>query len=342
MTVKKWTWIAAIFGICFFLAACKEMTAPQQTTFAITDQAGRQVDVPADIERIASLDHFCTHIIFALGCQDKLVQQALYGKLGPAMAAVDEKYAAKPPTRSGHEKINFEELAAYNPQIVFAYGSFDKTQVEQLEHAGLKVVILKGETWEESLEAVKLAAKVLRAEEKGQRYVDACENILKIVKERVADIPADKRVKVMLSGPKSIFTAASGEMLQSSMITMAGGRNAAAGLKGFWNDVSPEQVADWNPEVIFLGSSFDQYSVDEVLRNPHLKTVKAITEKKVFVFPSNIGWWDYPAPHSVLGMLWIGKALYPDRFADVDVVKTADAFYGEFLGHSFTSLGGRL
>ena len=49
------------------------------------------------------------------------------------------------------------------------------------------------------------------------------------------------------------------------MAASAGAENVASGLKGFWCDVSPEQVALWNPDVIFLGSSKDTYDVDKVL-----------------------------------------------------------------------------
>jgi iron complex transport system substrate-binding protein len=131
-------------------------------------------------------------------------------------------------------------------------------------------------------------------------------------------------------------------MLQSQMLDLAGAVNAGASLKGFWSDVSPEQVAAWNPDVIFIGSSLATYGVHEVLHNSQFKSVKAVREGKVYVFPSNIGWWDYPAPQCILGVVWAAKTLYPDRFMDVNVIRIADEFYGKYLGHSFTSMGGRL
>ena len=95
--------------------------------------------------------------------------------------------------------------------------------------------------------------------------------------------------------------------------------------------------------MIFVGSSLDtSYGLKEIYQNPQFKTVRAIQEKRVYAFPSNIGWWDYPAPHCVLGVAWAAKTLYPERFRDLDMVKTADIFYKKYLGHTFTALGGML
>jgi iron complex transport system substrate-binding protein len=146
----------------------------------------------------------------------------------------------------------------------------------------------------------------------------------------------------MFAGPRSVYTVATGEMLTNDIIGIAGGRNVAAGLRGFWADVSPEQVAAWNPDVIFVGSTLDTYGVTQVLDNAQFRTVKAVRHGRVHIFPSNIGWWDFPAPHCVLGVVWTAKTLYPGRFADVDMTKVADEFYTKYMGHSFTAMGGRL
>ena len=150
-----------------------------------------------------------------------------------------------------------------------------------------------------------------------------------------ADRYSDIELDVYWSTPPS-----DGERLE--IIRRAGGENVAAGLKGFWADVSPEQVALWDPDVIFLGSSWGNFGVEEVYRNSQFQTVTAVKKRRVFTFPSNVGWWDFPPPHCVLGIVWAAKAMYPERFADVDMLRIADDFYAKYRGHTFTALGGRL
>jgi iron complex transport system substrate-binding protein len=322
-------------------ASCNYQPAQRDASITVMDQMGRTVAVPRNMTRVAAMYHFGGQIIYALGQQDKLVEQSLYGLLAKALLKVDPAFAARPKTADGHS-INYESLIALKPQCAFVYASFNRSEMKQIENAGIKVIALKGETLEESFAAVRLVAKVLSCEKNGEEYINACQKLISLVHERTKDIPADKRMKVIFTGPRSIYTAATGEMLQHQMLEQAGAINVAAALKGFWGNVSPEQVATWNPDVILLGSTLNTYAADEVLRNTQFQSVKAVRDKRVYVFPSTVGWWDYPAPHCVLGVVWTAKTLYPERFKDVDMLKIADDFYAKYLGHSFTSMGGKL
>jgi iron complex transport system substrate-binding protein len=326
---------------CLAQPGCSGSATDDAGTITVVDQVGRTVTVPRNIRRIAALHHFGGKVVFALGQQDKLVDQALYHRENLAMAKVNPAFAAKPKLISGHN-LNNEQLVALKPDIAIAYASFDPADIEQLENAGIKVIAIRGETLEESYAGVRLVAKVLGCEERGEEYISECERLVGMVKERTDRIPPEKRLKVMFVGPKNIYTAATGQMLQNTLLETAGGRNVAASLKGFWAAVSPEQIAAWNPDVIFLGSSLDSYGADTVFSNHQFATVPAIRNRRVYVFPSNIGWWDYPAPHCVLGMVWAAKTLYPERFRDVDVKAIAEGFYARYLGYTFTSMGGKL
>jgi iron complex transport system substrate-binding protein len=326
--------------VCVVVSSCeKDEGAP--AALSVRDQLGRSVAVPERIDKIVALHHVGGKVVFALGQQEKLVDQALYREEGAAMARLDPSFARKPTLISGYT-INTEQVIALAPDVAFAYASFKEDEVRQLENAGIKVIGLKAESFEESYEAVRLAGRVLGCEQVAEAYIADCEELLGMVKKRVASIAPEKRVKVMFAGPRGVYTVATGEMLTSEIISRAGGCNVAAGLKGFWADVSPEQVAAWNPDVIFVGSTLNTYGVTEVLAHPQFRTVKAVRERRIHAFPSNIGWWDFPAPHCVLGVVWTAKTLYPDRFADLDVTKVADRFYTKYMGHSFTAMGGRL
>jgi len=325
------------------LGGCNYRASQENEVISVTDQVGRAVTVPRHMTRISALHHFGGKIVFALGQQSRLVEQSLYGKEAQALAKVDPNFAAMPKTQeqTGHA-INYESLIALRPQCAFVYASFNRSEMRQLEDAGIKVIAVKGETIEESFEAVRLIARVLNCEKSGEEYISDCRSLLSLVQDRIGNLPADKRLRVVFAGPKSVYTIATGEMLQSQMLERAGAINVGASLKGFWSDVSPEQLAAWNPDVIFIGSSLASYGVQEVLGNSQFKVLRAVQTRKVYVFPSNIGWWDYPAPQCVLGVLWTAKTLYPEQFKDVDVLKIADEHYAKYVGHTFTSMGGRL
>lgn len=338
----RFLWLCFFIGSLLVTFGCKaDRKETDGATVTVVDQLGRTVTVSKNIKRIAALHHFGGKVVFALGAQELLVDQALYHRENQAMAEVNPSFAAKPKLIQGHD-INYEELVALRPDIAIAYTSFDPSDMEQLEDAGIKVIAIRGETLEESFAGVRLVAKVLGREQRGEEYIADCRRLYDLARERTAVIPPEKCLKVMFAGPKNIYSAATGQMLQNTLLELAGGRNVASALTGFWASVSPEQIAAWNPDVIFLGSSLDSYGAEALFGNQQFRTVKAVKNRRVYVFPSNIGWWDYPAPHCVLGLVWMAKTLYPDRFRDVDMVKVADEFYRKYLGYSFTAMGGKL
>jgi iron complex transport system substrate-binding protein len=321
-------------------SGCVNRTAATDTV-TVTDQLGRTVQVPRHLKRITALHHFGGQIVYALRQQDRLVEQVLYGREAEALASVDPHFAALPHTLDSHS-MNVEALVALGPEVAFAYSSFDTTDMARLESAGVKVVAVKGETMDESFEAVRLIAKVLDCEEQARVYLAEVQRLLNLVQERLKDVPSERRRRVVFCGPKSIYTVATGQMLQSQTLTLAGGTNLASALTGFWADVSPEQMARWDPDVILVGDALTVYGVNDIYTSPQYQTVKAVRNHEVYAFPSTIGWWDYPAPHCVLGVVWTAKTLYPDRFKDIDVLAIADDFYAKFVGHTFTAMGGRL
>ncbi|MEN6475073.1 MAG: ABC transporter substrate-binding protein [Syntrophaceae bacterium] len=326
--------LLGIVGFC----GCNNISVLGDQSVTFRDQEGHVVRLPRHITRISGEGG----IVYALRQQGKLVDRGIYyTPEAEAMARLDPRFAARPSVMQD-KYTDCEALVALRPQVIFANAAYHRADKEQMERAGLKVFAVKGETMAESFEAVRLMGQVLGCEDKARVYLDDCRRLLNLVSARTRDIPPDKRLKVMFAGPKGVYTVATGEMLQTEIISLAGAENVAAGLKGFWCDVSPEQVAVWNPDVIFLGSSKATYGIDMVYRSAQFKTVTAVRRKRVYAFPSNIGWWDYPAPHCVLGVLWAAKTLYPDRFRDVDMQGIADEFYAKYRGYTFTDLGGRL
>jgi iron complex transport system substrate-binding protein len=146
------------------LAGCGPKQTRDAEVIKIVDQLGRRVEIPRHMTRIAALYHFGGGIVYALGQQDKLVEQSLYGQLANALSRVDPKFAAKQKMSDGHS-INYESIIALRPQCAIVYSSFTTSEMEHLEGAGIRVIAVKGETLEESFLAVRLIAKILECED---------------------------------------------------------------------------------------------------------------------------------------------------------------------------------
>ncbi len=338
--------LALILFVLYIPTGCNKMAIAPKGELGkrtIVDQVGRTVEIPEKIERVAALHPFGGKLVYALGQGDKMAHKFLFWKEGDVMESLDTAYAALPELKTDpHQTVTAEAIMTVKPDIVFSYAAFDQFEIEECASKGLTVVGIKGETLEETYEAIQLIGKVLGCKKDADDFEAYIKEKVILVEKRSKGVKDEEKPKILFTGPKGMYTVASGDMFQGKMIEMAGGINVSKELKGKWCGVSPEQIVAWNPDYIFLASYFGTNTVEDFLRDPALSTTNAVKNRNVFIFPSNIIWWDFPLPQSVLGAIWIGKTIFPEKYGDIDMVKIADEYYERALGYSFTEMGGRL
>ena len=335
--------VALLLMLSIVLTGCGPEKPKEAKTRIITDQVGRKVEIPVDIERVAAFHMYAAKIMYSLGQGDKLIHKAIYHPEATILAKLDEEFAALPNINTGdHKQTGSEPVLNIGPQIVFSYAAFDTAEIEQFEEAGLVPIGVKGETLEDTYETIALLGDIFNCKKEAKEYTEFIKSKYKYVDDRTKKLDESEKPVVLITGPKSIYTVATGEMLQNEMIEMGGGINPARGLKGRWAEISPEQLVTWNPDYIFLGSSFGNTTKEEIYNDPAFATISAVKNKRIYIFPSNIGWWDFPLPQAMLGMVWTAKKINPDLFKDMDVEEIADEYYMRCFGYSFEEMGGIL
>lgn len=112
---------------------------------------------------------------------------------------------------------------------------------------------------------------------------------------------------------------------------MAGGQAIwkQASDKGGWAVVNLEQIAAWNPDMIFLinysGDSKD--AVAKVKADTKWQALKAVKDNKVYGFPGDFYSWDQPDTRWGLGMLWLATKIQPTLFSDINLNQEITSFY---------------
>jgi iron complex transport system substrate-binding protein len=163
-----------------------------------------------------------------------------------------------------------------------------------------------------------------------------------VVQQRIAgvtsNIPEQRRPRVLyllraLSG--LVAAGADPEIYNHFVIELAGGRNAAQGLRGF-TPVNAEQIAAWNPDVILLNSFEDQLTTEFVTRHPILSLTSAARGNRVYKMPLGGYRWDPPSQESPLTWMWLAMLLHPERF-DLDLRAEMRSAYRALYGHELTS-----
>jgi len=334
--------IFIMVSLALFACSPGESPGAEGNTRVVVDQAGRTVELPQRVERVIAAYQPATYLVFALGANEKLVGVDVaspglefFRLLHPAIAQL--------PGVGSKKGLNMEEIAAAAPDVVILFPGHDSpTLAEQLAAQGIPSVIIKPESPELLQESILLLGDVLGEEEQAADLIAYYEEKRAYIQERVGGIPVQERPRVFLAGPDGVLSTCSGDLYQHYLIEEAGGKDVAEELSGGWNNVSLEQVIAWNPDIIVTLQYSEPGDPEEIMADPNLAATKAVQEKRVYRFPSNLGPWDYPEPRSILGVLWLAQKLYPASFADLDMEQEADFFHEKFYGRTFTELGGQL
>jgi len=307
-------------------------------TRTIVDQAGREVTLPLEVNRVISTWRPCTFLVYAVGGQEKLVGVDIGSTKAPFTTAVYPQIADV--TKVGDKKsgINIEEVVAADPDVVFLWSGADtENYIKQLEQQKIPAVVLIPETAEQMREATLLIGEILGCSEQAEKVLKYYDDTLALVADKLKDVPESERKKVFLAGADGFLSSCGTDFYQHYLIEKAGGINVAAELTGGWQEVSAEQVISWNPDVIILDPYCNDKPEDAVKANPGLKAITAVQAGSVYSFP-DVGQWTFPIPQSAMGVLWLSEKLYPDLYKDLDVAAEADNYYQEFFGIAYSDI----
>lgn len=312
--------------------------APVSTKITVTDVTGRVITLDQPAGKILGTHNPSLNTGIVLGGGDKYIAGVGNKKMANKLYDyVMKDYDGIVQIGMGNN-INFETVVALGKNNVAILPERFKTQVQQFENVGIKAVVAlsNSESFDTIKNSLTIVGKVLGEENKAAKintFIDRT-----ISETKALAVKAQTRPSVIFLGSSSQFSVASTSMIQTDIIEMAGGTNAVQGLniKGDFADVNIEQIIAWNPEIIWV-PKYASYTVESLLEDVKWSSIKAIKNKAVYVFPSELEPWDYPTASAVLGLSWGLYSLHPELYSLNDLMKNADEFYNMVYGKTFTA-----
>jgi iron complex transport system substrate-binding protein len=232
---------------------------------------------------------------------------------------------------------NLETVLALKPDLILDVGSTSATFVSLAdrvqEQTGIPYALLDGRFAGIAGTYRTLGALIGRADdaEKLARYA---EDALKTILGRIEPIAMSARPKVYYArGPRGLATGLGGSINVETIEMIA--RNVAGETQGGLVNVSIEQILVWNPEIII---TIDQEFAASVRNDPSWASVKAVRDNRVHLSPKMpFGWVDFPpSVNRLIGLWWLAKILYPERFPE-DLRALTQDFYSRFYHVTPTS-----
>lgn len=301
----------------------------EQTVYpvTVTDQAGREVTIEKEPSSIVSGYYISSSLLIALGLKDKVVgieakadKRPIYKLAAPEMTELPNVGTAK--------EFNLEACAALSPDLVILPMKL-KDAAQSLTDLGITVLLVNPESQDLLTEMINTIATATNTNSEAAKllaYIDSQKAIL------TSALSGVEPESVYLAGNSSFLSTAGPSMYQSSIIELAGGKNAADSITDtYWTEISYEQLLAWDPSYIIIASDAE-YTVDDVMNDPNLAECTAVKNSHVYAIPGDVEALDSPVPAGILASVWLAGILHPDQVSTDTYTTEMTNYYETFYG----------
>lgn len=320
----------------------------------ITDSAGRRLDVPVPAERVICSGPGCLRLLVYLQAQDRVVAVDDIEKKRPQFDA--RPYSLANP---GFKTLPmFGEFRGFDnpelilsldpaPQVIFkTYPTMGHDPEKLQQKTAIPVIVLDYGDLEQQrpklYDSLRIMGAVLKKAERAEEVIAYFERTIADLSQRTRDLPADKRKScfvggVALRGPHGFQSTEPGY----PPFGFVNARNAARDPSSTATppgavSIAKEKIVAADPDILFLDLSTLQMGdnaggLHELKNDPAYRTLSAVKRGEVYgLLPYS--WYTQNFGSILANGYFIGKLLYPGRFADVDPVQKADEIYSFLVG----------
>jgi len=277
------------------------MPALAAETRTVTDQIGRNVEVPVRPRRIVSLIPSLTEIVYELGRGDLLVGATKYAREPAA--------AADLPRVGTYLHLDIERIVALEPDLCLgAKDGNPQHLISRIEEMGIPVFAFDPRTLAEIVESVRMLGELLDAEPEAAGIALSMEKKLAAVDRKVGRDRSRPGVFFLIDASPMV-SAGSGTFIDR-IITRAGGRNLAAGPQSYPR-YSWEDILSMQPEIVIIASMAGGYT-EKQLKDEWMKWpgIPAVRDGRVYVVDA--GLFDRPVPRLLDGLVMLTDLFHPD------------------------------
>lgn len=322
-------------------------TEPEART--VTDHAGHEVTLPAEINRVVVCDIYPLPSILTVffDSADKLVgiakqsmaaaKNSLLGKLYPAILNAETGFI-------DGTAVNIEELLKLEPDLVFVNAG-NKALYDEVTGAGLTAFGISAGKWGyDALETLNqwilTLDQIFEGNSKYQVVQEYGEKVQKLIDEKLADVEKEERViflfqytaeQILVNGNPSFGAWWSNAIGLPNVVTEKTEANSLP--------TNMEQIYEWDPTIIFV-TNFTTATADDLYNNAvgeyDWSPVDAVKNKRVYKMPLGMYRSYTSGVDSPVALLWLAKAAYPETFEDVNITEYTKEYYKTVFGIELT------
>lgn len=305
-----------------------------------TDSVGREVELPAKVEKIALSGPLAQIVLYALAPEKLVGFSNDWGE--KVQQYIPAEYLALPTLGQlygGKGEINLEELLKADPDVVIDVGEPKKTIKEDLdalqEQTGIPFVHVTMTT-ETAGDAFRKLGDLLGLEDRAEEFAVYCEGVYKRAQDIMAKVGDNKANLLYVTGDAGLNVIAK-DSYHAEIIDLLSNNLAVLedpSSKGTGNEVDMEQILTWNPDVVVFAPGSIYSTVESM---DEWKDINAIKDGKYYEVPFGpYNWMGFPpSVQRYLGVMWLPALLYPE-YVDYDLKQEVKDYYKMFYHSDLT------
>jgi iron complex transport system substrate-binding protein len=296
------------------------------------DAAGRSIDVPANITRVAPAGPPADVLLYALAPNLLIgLVEPFEARQKPLVPAATRDLPKAPRLTAETKPADIEALRAAKPDVIVDYGDLSARYVAYADKitkaTGIPYVMFDGRA-AATPQALRAAAQFLGQSQRGEEAAGAAAEILAQLAP-LAQLPAAQITPVYHGRGKDGLQAVRPGSTLDEAVVLAGGRTVTPAGKGAFATLTAEDVAKFAPRVVIVG--------DASAAAPESPLRKALPADTVFLVDPGVPFRWLEGPPSInrlLGALWLAAKLHPDHVSlqPETMRRLVNALFGLDLG----------
>ncbi|WP_342675759.1 ABC transporter substrate-binding protein [Methanofollis sp. UBA420] len=286
--------------------------------------------------------------------------------IGPSSVVGIDKFSAQRPEffpEYGNTTVvgsiwspDYEKVVSLHPDAVFLYATTCKDACDEIQaklaasNPEIRVYRFDCFRPENYVDEVRTLGTIFGRDAEAERFAAFYTGALDTISAETTDIPEAERTTVYLENWRDYKTGAAASGYEDKIVR-AGGKNIFSSLAAEYPEVDPEAVIAADPNVVvkligagsYISGGYqntDPARVPEIhaslIERPGWTDLTAVKEKRVYLLHNDI----FGGPENFIGIAYLAKWSYPDRFAGFDPAALHQTYLDEYqhLGTDLTGM----
>lgn len=326
MTRRRPIALATLLSAALLVTGCgssgDEQAPPATTTTApeavarlgttATDLADRRVALPATVDRALAVHPIPSFVLWRLAPEkqvgvDRVFKMRWIDGKGPGGIAPDAvaTLRKKPVTPVYFMGLDSEQLLKLRPDVILTMRGDGRADAVR-KQTGIPFFALAKAPLASYADTIRQTGAIVGNAELAERMATFWTSTIDDVAKRAAGDDGAPTTVFYTGQSGEPGTTPGSETVFGSIITTAGGRNVADALPDATNEgseVSPEQVATWDPDIVIAQTTAVKEQLEQ---DERWSSLRAVREKKIYVPPA-LAMLD--GINAVMGLAWTREIL---------------------------------